>query len=80
MKDRIIEGGVIYWDETTEVSASKLDAGFQSLFRKSLAIISNSEPAWTVPSKWACQYCSIPGDYCVERFDDEFDTESHALF
>ena len=80
MKDRIIEGGVVYWEEVIGVSPSRLDAGFTNLFRKSLAILSNPEPAWTVPNKWSCQYCTISKDYCVDRFDGESDTEPHDLF
>jgi hypothetical protein len=79
-KNRIIEGAVIYWNGATEVSHSKLDVGFKNLFRKSLAIIASSEPAWTAPNKWACLYCNISKDYCVDRFEGESDTEPHDLF
>jgi hypothetical protein len=78
--NRVIEGSVIYWDNVTEVSHSRIDTGFKSLFRKSLAILSNLEPAWTAPNKWACQYCSISKDYCVDRFEGESDIEPHDLF
>ncbi len=75
-KNLIPEGRLVYPDGVVDIPSSDVDSQFKELFRKTVAIISNSQPARMAPSFWECRFCDIPAKYCPAKIDSEPPTES----
>lgn len=78
----IPEGRLVYLDGVVDIPSPDVDRQFKELFRKTVALISNSQPARMAPSFWECRFCDIPAKYCPARIDSEPMTGSveHDLF
>lgn len=81
-KGLIPEGRLVYPDGVVDLPSSDVDSQFKELFRKTVAVISNSQPARMAPSFCECRFCDIPAKYCPARIDSEPPSGSveHDLF
>jgi len=80
-KGRKLDGRIIYGDTVVDVPAWKIDADIKELFRKTVLIIGEREPARKVPSWGECRYCDISQADCPERIDvGKKAVKDHGLF
>lgn len=81
-KGLISEGRLVYPDRLVDIPSSDVDSQFKELFKKTVAMISNPQPARMAPSFWECRFCDISAAYCPARIDSETPTgnSDHELF